>query len=1206
MSHRLFTRAALLLSLIGSGMLPAHPSSADVVDSFKQGSLVNKRWRLGPLMPELQPSREPPIILDELSRQAVASRGEMTADKPELVVQVGHVSHWIGGSLGQALSPDGRYLVSGGLVDGTVKIWDVVSGECLRSMVAHAEKINAVAFSPDGNLIITGSDDMTAKIWRLASGELVRTIRVEPFASIEYTARLMGEVVDVEVSPDGDLLALGIDGWVPRIFDMATGQELHTLVGHENSNTSIAFHPGGQMVATGSMDGTARIWDVQTGREIQTLKSGGDGVSNVCFSRDGRWLGAVVHRLKGKYRVRAWTTDNWKKSRDFASMELLFHLAFSPDSRHLVTIGMGKNKDEHYLQLFDAAKGKRIWSQKEPQASSCPVFSPDGRWLFTSGDRLAQRDATTGEQVRTFGYQIDNLRTAILAPEAGILATTSGGNASIDIWDLALGGVRHKISRDEEVTAVANSPDGRSVAIGNSDGKVYVKNLFTGAVDLAIDAHDALVQTLTFSPNGQWLASGTSQGSIKLWERSTGRHVVTLRSHTGETFIRGLSFSADSRLLASCGWDKSARVWSVPAGDLQQTLMHDEFVHNTVLSPDGRWLASVQSFITTGRQIKLWDVESGELVYILLDRDIDWAAGLAFTPDGRHLATGLAGGLIALWKIGTAADLTLLTGHSGSVNSISSTPDGTLMLSGSSDGTLMIWDAATYRPLATLISIRGSLDWIVVTPDGLFDGSPAAWKQLAWRFGGSTFDVAPIELFFNEYYYPRLLTDIIEGRRPLAPSDLAAKDRRQPDITITVAGLAQGESTTNRMATVHIEVADAPADETHPRGCGARDLRLFRNGVLVKTWPDDLLGDEQSVRLEASIPLVSGENVLSAYAFNDDNIKSADASLIVKGHESLQRNGTLYIVAVGIDRYSNPDYNLRFAVTDARTFAQSLAQSQQKLHTYENVEVLELADDKATKAEILAVLARLAGTEAGEAANQPPSDPAAASRSSRFDKAQPEDGVVVYFAGHGTAQQDRFYLLPHDLGYQGDMVEIDEDGLAVLLRHGISDRELESAFSGIDACRMLLVIDACNSGQALEAEEKRRGPMNSKGLAQLAYEKGMYILTAAQAYQVAMETSELGHGFLTYALVEEGLKTDAADYQPDDGEVQLREWLDFAVARVPEIHAEMTGLRAHPARGLKVITSAERRERVEDWKVQRPRVFYRRTPETEPMIIVRP
>src|SRR5207245_5937765 len=171
-------------------------------------------------------------------------------------------------------------------------------------------------------------------------------------------------------------------------------------------------------------------------------------------------------------------------------------------------------------------------------------------------------------------------------------------------------------------------------------------------------------------------------------------------------------------------------------------------------------------------------------------------------------------------------------------------------------------------------------------------------------------------------------------------------------------------------------------------------------------------------------------------------------------------------------------------------------------------------------------------------------------------RAEPEDAVIIYFAGHGTAQGQRFYLIPHDLGYSGERGALNENGLQMILSHSISDLELEESVEGLAAGSLLMVIDACNSGQALEAEEKRRGPMNSKGLAQLAYEKGMYILTAAQSYQAALEAVQFGHGLLTYALVEEGLKTGVADNEPKDGVVSAREWLDFATERVPQMQEE--------------------------------------------------
>jgi len=151
-----------------------------------------------------------------------------------------------------------------------------------------------------------------------------------------------------------------------------------------------------------------------------------------------------------------------------------------------------------------------------------------------------------------------------------------------------------------------------------------------------------------------------------------------------------------------------------------------------------------------------------------------------------------------------------------------------------------------------------------------------------------------------------------------------------------------------------------------------------------------------------------------------------------------------------------------------------------------------------------------------------------------------------------------------------------------------------------------MVIDACNSGQALEAEEKRRGPMNSKGLAQLAYEKGMYILTAAQSYQAALEAEQLGHGYLTFALVEEGLKTPAADTEPHDSQVLLREWLDYATERVPKMQETKMRESRGVGLGIAFVEGEQKVPDVDKRSLQRPRVFYRREQETDPLVVARP
>jgi uncharacterized caspase-like protein len=337
---------------------------------------------------------------------------------------------------------------------------------------------------------------------------------------------------------------------------------------------------------------------------------------------------------------------------------------------------------------------------------------------------------------------------------------------------------------------------------------------------------------------------------------------------------------------------------------------------------------------------------------------------------------------------------------------------------------------------------------------------------------------------------------------------------------------------------------------------------------------------------------------LVAYAFNRDNVMSKDATLTLAGATSLKRPGTAYVLTIGVNSYSNSQFNLKYAVADASAFGEEVNRAQQQIAHYEHVEVASLLNEQATKANILRALRLLAGTPDASPADTP-------TELQKLKATQPEDAVFIYFAGHGTAQLQRFYLLPHDLGYAGDRTALDAAGLQLILEHGISDEELEEAVEGIDTDKLLMVIDACNSGQALEAEEQRRGPMNSKGLAQLAYEKGMYILTAAQSYQAAQEVSQLGHGLLTYALVEEGLKQAAADGSPKDGQVWVREWFDYATTRVPNMQME----KMKQARGLGVALSfVEGQDRVPDVErklTQTPRVFYRRESEGQPLIVAR-
>jgi hypothetical protein len=622
---------------------------------------------------------------------------------------------------------------------------------------------------------------------------------------------------------------------------------------------------------------------------------------------------------------------------------------------------------------------------------------------------------------------------------------------------------------------------------------------------------------------------------------------------------------------------------------------------------DGKFIA-ITGFEKKERSILVYETENGRKVntfQINDDEQSGAATTLCLSADGRLLAAGYAT-KIDIFEVASGKTVRTLP-HAGRIVSLSFSPDGRFLVALGQNNDKYIWDGSSGEKLATLVNLGGALnsrgsDWLVVTPDGLFDGSPAAWKQILWRFGGDTFDVMPAETFFNEFYYPGLLAEVMAGKKPHAPKNISKLDRRQPELRLMTqggqAGAASIVGTSERNLTVKIEVTEKPADKDHEAGSGARDVRLFRNGALVKVWRGDVLKGQSTTTLETNITMVAGENRLAAYAFNRDNVKSKDAALSLTGADSLKRPGTAYILAIGVNTYSNTQYNLKYAVADATTFGEEVRRAQQRIANYEHIEVAPLLDEQATKVNILSALKRLAGTQEALPADAP-------AALEKLKATQPEDAVFIYFAGHGTAQGQRFYLLPHDLGYAGERTKLDAAGLQIILEHGISDEELERAVEGIDADKFLMVIDACNSGQALEAEEQRRGPMNSKGLAQLAYEKGMYILTAAQSYQAAQEASQLGHGLLTYALVEEGLKQAAADSDPKDGEVWVREWFDYASTRVPDMQLEKMKQARGVGLNLSFVAGEERVPVSERRATQTPRVFYRRESEARPLIVAK-
>ena len=1113
-------------------------------------------------------------LSSSLPSDAAVKDAPATTSRPELVLQTGHAMRVDG----LAFSPDGTLLASGS-ADNTVKLWDTASRRELRTLAGHTGGVKAVAFRTDGQWLASGGIDGNIKFWEVATGREVRNMGGN------------GSVTTVAFSPDGRYFVVGNMEKVVRLWDLKSGHEPLTLAGHNGFITSLAFSADGRWLASGSVDRTVKIWNAETGSEQRTLMGHTDRVTALAFSPDGQRLATGSLDTKVKlWQVGAWTEQRFL----IAGPARVMALAFTPDSQTLISAYANKT-----IKLNEARTGRELNTiadaTKDDLIEAISIaFSNDGRWLASStGDKtVGLRDVSTGRDSRsltTHSYSV--YATAFSA--GGHWFATGGKENTIKLWEIATG---RELSTLEPnggfVNTIAFSPDEHCLASGSLSGRIALWDVATGQQLRDLTGHGSSVNSVAFSPDGKWLVSGSNDNSVRLWNVADGSEARPAGKHSAE--VNSVAFSPDGKTIVSGSADKQVKVWDATTGSEQRNLSgHSGDVLAVAFSPDGQLIASGG----TDKLIKIWSATTGREVTTLVSHDAEVKA-LAFSNDGLLLASGSKDSTIKIWNVVNGQLVNTLSGHSSEVYSVAYSADGHWLASGSDDGSTRIWDAKTGAAAATLISLRESsagvslaqTDWLVVSPDGLFDGSPAAWNQILWRFEQNTSNTRPVEVFFNEFFFPSLLGDILAGKKPQAPQNISQIDRRQPIVSLALADekVSAGKEVTGRNLALKIHVAESAPDKDHPAASGARDLRLFRNGSLVKVWRGDVLQRKGSQTvIETTIPVIAGVNELTAYAFSRSNIKSSDATLIISGADSLKRPATAYLLTVGLNSYANPGYNLKYAAPDANDFRDEVRRNEEKLlGRFAHVEMVSLLNQEGTKANILAALHRLAGNEEP----LPASAPAALSK---LKTAQPEDAVVIFFAGHGIAERGSYYMLPHDLGYLGARRRLDEAGYESILAHGVSDRELEQAFERIAAGQILFVIDACNSGQALEAVEKRRGPMNSKGLAQLAYEKGIFILAAAQSYQAALEADELGHGLLTYALVEEGLKKVAADRAPKDGKVFLREWFDYATTRVPQLQMEKMRQGRGIGKDVAFVEGEEQRELLKR-NLQRPRAFYRR------------
>ena len=609
----------------------------------------------------------------------------------------------------------------------------------------QAGTVTAVAASPDGNWIASGSDDATVKLWRTSDHGLQCTLA---------QTGLLG-VTALAFGPAGtNILAAGYYDGSIRLWDTTNGTLVGSFAKCYGKITSLAFSPNGQQLAIGCGDWITRVLRLSSGT---ILNGGGKGsilnygvVRSVAYSPNGALLAVAGEDTNVIKKIVVLNTNSWatvatlpQGSNNLASgSNSITALAFSPDGATLVSGCLDQT-----ICFWSAA----TWALQRTLTNSGPgiaslAFAPGGQTLFAGdlGGIITPWMASSGWGAGTGWTAHAGAVWSLAGSTDGSNLVSGGDDHLIQLWQTANGAwVTNLSSSPQAISRTCVAPDGSMVASAGNDACLRLWNAPTGAPAYVLTPHTNQISALAFSPDATFLVSGGGclDNDICLWSCSNGAWLQTIPA-VFTNGVTALAVSPDTTLIATGGdrYEQVIKLWNRVGGSLAGTFAgHSNGTVVLAFSPNGRYLASGGMF--SSGAIKLWDLSNGSLAFTYNGHTCT-VVSISFNPTGTLLASaGQTDGLINIWTNGSATPLLSLNSMPAGARTVAFSPDGTLLAAGGSD-TIQMWRTSNWALVWSCAAETVGINSLSFSPNGTFlnfgrdDGTVGRmWNPLAAPVG---------------------------------------------------------------------------------------------------------------------------------------------------------------------------------------------------------------------------------------------------------------------------------------------------------------------------------------------------------------------------------------------------------------------------------------------------------------------------------------